>query len=215
MIAVYEIGPMPGDRSPAASCPAWPGRESRLPIVPRCGTDSRPSPCPCRRPSHYWCCSLGAVIVIAGRGGSDSGGPLPSGGSSPSANLIDWKLFGRVPERIHYLRSDINPPLKQVWDYNDQALIEFPPAIADGRLFIVNKYSNVRALDAETGKVVWDLRRDKHYKGPPTDVTAPVVRGRGGVRRLPGRHPGVAEREGRARSSGSARFRAGSSPRRW
>jgi outer membrane protein assembly factor BamB len=116
--------------------------------------------------------ALGAVLLVVGRGGSESG-PLP-GAASPSANLIDWKLFGRVPERIHYLRSDINPPLKQIWEYNDQALIEFPPAIADGRLFIVNKYSNVRALDAETGKVVWDLRRDSHYKGPPTDVTAPV-----------------------------------------
>lgn len=117
---------------------------------------------------------LGAVILIAGKTGSDDNGPLPGGSSSQSANLVDWKLFGRVPERTHYLRSDINPPLKQIWEYNDQALIEFPPAIADGRLFIVNKYSNVRALDAETGKVVWDLRREKKYKGPPSDVTAPV-----------------------------------------
>jgi outer membrane protein assembly factor BamB len=116
---------------------------------------------------------LAALVVAIGRTGSDDQGPL-GGGGSQSADLIDWKLFGRVPERIHYLRSDINPPLKQIWEYNDQALIEFPPAIADGRVFLVNKYSNVRALDAETGKVVWDLRRDKRYKGPPTDVTAPV-----------------------------------------
>ena len=93
---------------------------------------------------------------------------------TPGPKVTEWKLFGRIPERVHYLPADLNPPLKQVWSYNDQALIEFPPAIADGRLYVVNKYSNVRALDAATGKVIWDLRRGKHYKGPPSDVTAPV-----------------------------------------
>jgi outer membrane protein assembly factor BamB len=118
--------------------------------------------------------ALAAVAVVVGRGGSESANRSTGGGSTPSANLIEWKLFGRVPQRVHYLRADLNPPLKQIWAYNDQALIEFPPAIADGRLYVVNKYSNVRALDAATGKVVWDLRRDRHYKGPASDVTAPV-----------------------------------------
>ena len=123
------------------------------------------------------------VIVLAASGcgkssdddsaGGDAAGN-PPGVSAPSGNLIDWKLFGRVPQRIHYFPADLNPPLKQAWAYNDQALIEFPPAIALGQLFVVNKYSNVRALNAETGKVVWDLRRDQHYKGPASDVTAPV-----------------------------------------
>jgi outer membrane protein assembly factor BamB len=125
--------------------------------------------------------ALAGVIATAGCGSSgddatargDAAGN-PPGVSTPSGNLIDWKLFGRVPQRLHYLPANLNPPLKQVWAYNDQALIEFPPAIALGQLFVVNKYSNVRALNAETGKVVWDLRRDRHYKGPASDVTAPV-----------------------------------------
>ncbi|MDQ2939849.1 MAG: PQQ-like beta-propeller repeat protein [Actinomycetota bacterium] len=117
---------------------------------------------------------LAAVIVVGGRGGSETRTLTESGPATPSSKLIDWKLFGRVPQRLHYLPSELNPPLKQAWAYNDQALIEFPPAIANGRLYLVNKYSNVRALDAETGKVVWDLRRDRHYKGPASDVTAPV-----------------------------------------
>jgi outer membrane protein assembly factor BamB len=116
---------------------------------------------------------LAAVVVVATRGGSDASGPLPATGSQ-GGDTIEWKRFGRIPQRTHYLRADLDPPLKQVWAYNDQALIEFPPPIADGRMFLANKYSTVRALDTETGKVVWDLRRDKHYKGPPTDVTAPV-----------------------------------------
>ncbi len=114
------------------------------------------------------------LVALTSCGGSDSGTTSAGGGTASNGNLIEWKLFGRVPQRLHYLPSDLNPPLKQVWAYNDQALIEFPPAIANGRLYLVNKYSNVRALDAETGKVVWDLRRDRHYKGPASDVTAPV-----------------------------------------
>ncbi len=119
---------------------------------------------------------LALVVVAAGTAGCDgsNGSSSITGSSSQGGKQIDWKLFGRVPQRLHYLPSKLNPPLKKVWDYNDQALIEFPPAIANGRLYLVNKYSNVRALDADTGKVVWDLRRDRHYKGPPSDVTAPV-----------------------------------------
>jgi outer membrane protein assembly factor BamB len=106
--------------------------------------------------------ALLALAALSGCGGS-SGGDGSSASAAANAKTIDWKLFGRVPQRLHYLPSKLNPPLKKVWDYDDQALIEFPPAIANGRLYLVNKYSNVRALDADTGKVVWDLRRDRHY----------------------------------------------------
>jgi outer membrane protein assembly factor BamB len=135
----------------------------------------------CARALALFALGLAGAIATADCGGSaDDATALgnaagnPPGVSAPSGNLIDWKLFGRVPQRLHYLPANLNPPLKQVWAYNDQALIEFPPAIARGQLFVVNKYSNVRALNAETGKVVWDLRRDRHYKGPASDVTAPV-----------------------------------------
>jgi outer membrane protein assembly factor BamB len=113
-----------------------------------------------------------AGFTAAGCGGSSSG--IGGGSRSAAATTIDWKLFGRIPQRDHYLPSNLDPPLKKGWDYDDQALIEFPPAIANGRIYLVNKYSNVRALDADTGKVIWDLRRDRHYKGPPSDVTDPV-----------------------------------------
>jgi outer membrane protein assembly factor BamB len=117
--------------------------------------------------------ALITLAALSGCGGSRGSQASDSAGAV-NGRMIDWKLFGRVPQRVHYLPSKLNPPLKQNWAYNDQALIEFPPAIANGRLYIVNKYSNVRALDAETGKVVWDLRRDRRYKGPASDVTAPV-----------------------------------------
>ena len=130
-----------------------------------------------RRRSTFltWILSLAllALAALSGCGGS-SGGNATGASTAANAKTIDWKLFGRIPQRDHYLPSKLNPPLKKVWDYDDQALIEFPPAIAGNRLYLVNKYSNVRALDTETGKVIWDLRRNRHYKGPPSDVTDPV-----------------------------------------
>ena len=113
-----------------------------------------------------------AALTVGGSSSNQKQGQTRA--AAPAQKLTEWKLFGRIPQRVHYLPAELDPPLKQVWSYNDRALIEFPPAIAGGRLYVVNKYSNVRALDAATGKVVWDLRRDKHYKGPPSDVTAPV-----------------------------------------
>ena len=125
--------------------------------------------------------ALAVVAIIGVRGGSEDDSPSNAGAPAATGpNAVDWKLFGRVPQRIHYLPADLDPPLKQVWSYNDGALIEFPPALALGQLFLVNKYSNVRALNAESGKALWDLRRDRNYKGPPSDVTAPVF-GRGQV----------------------------------
>ena len=118
--------------------------------------------------------ALAVVAILGVRGGTKDEGNATGGGTPPSAGAIDWKLFGRVPQRIHYLPGNLDPPLKKVWSYNDGALIEFPPALALGQLFLVNKYSNVRSLNAESGKLVWDLRRDRNYKGPPSDVTAPV-----------------------------------------
>jgi len=84
----------------------------------------------------FWLLLIAFVVAIlaamfaalSGCGGSSGG--MSSDSSASNANTIDWKLFGRIPQRTHYLPSKINPPLQKRWDYDDQALIEFPPAIA-------------------------------------------------------------------------------------
>jgi outer membrane protein assembly factor BamB len=97
-----------------------------------------------------------------------------SGGDPP---FVDWPLFGRVPERTHYLpaeRRALDPPLREAWSINTHALIEFPPAIAGGVAYVVNKYGNAKAVRLSDRKVLWEKLTDPRDSGTPTDVTSPV-----------------------------------------
>ncbi len=136
------------------------------------------------------CCGLGlAILAGAGCGGSDSTNGSPAqeatnngsgekGGSAVSApGQVDWPYFGRVPERTHYLpdeRKVLDPPLQEAWSVNTHALIEFPPAVADGVAYVINKYGNGKAVRLRDRKVLWELQLDPANKGKQNDVTAPT-----------------------------------------
>jgi outer membrane protein assembly factor BamB len=116
-----------------------------------------------------------AALVIVGCG--DSGNGEGDSIASDGAAFTDWPLFGRVPERTHYLPAesrDLAPPLREAWSINTHALIEFPPAIAGGIAYVVNKYGNLKAVRLSDRKVLWERVRDPRQKGAPTDTTAPV-----------------------------------------
>jgi outer membrane protein assembly factor BamB len=111
------------------------------------------------------------------------GGCGDSGERGPNAiETDDWPLFGRIPERTQYLPAEnrvLDPPLREAWSINTHALIEFPPAVADGVAYVVNKYGNAKAVRLRDRKVLWERNTDPADKGTPTDVTAPVYhRGR-------------------------------------
>jgi len=110
-----------------------------------------------------------------GSGGHSGGSAAVDGENGPP--LVDWPLFGRVPERTHYLPDegpDLDPPLREAWSINTHALIEFPPAVANGVAYIANKYGNARAIRLRDRKVLWERVTDHRLSGPPTFVTAPV-----------------------------------------
>jgi hypothetical protein len=119
--------------------------------------------------------ALAIALAGCGSGGDDAAeGRDRSGGEAP---LVDWPLFGRVPERTHYLPSGsraLDPPLREAWSINTHGLIEFPPAVAGGVAYVVNKYGNLAAVRLRDRKVLWRRDRDPRDKGKPTDVTAPV-----------------------------------------
>jgi outer membrane protein assembly factor BamB len=56
-------------------------------------------------------------------------------------------------------------------------LIEFPPAVANGVAYVVNKYGDIRAVRLRDRKILWKRIDDRRLSGPPTDVTAPVYHG--------------------------------------
>jgi outer membrane protein assembly factor BamB len=128
--------------------------------------------------------ALGAIVLLALAGcggdssedGSGTTASATTGSGGSSAKLINWRLFGRVSQRTHYLPAPerFNPPLKSLWSFSDRVLIEFPPAVFNGVAYVADKYGDVRAIRLEDRKVLWDIQKDHRDVGPPTDVTAPV-----------------------------------------
>ncbi len=123
-------------------------------------------------------CSLAFVLGVAAFAGCGGGSGEASGGvDGGSSRLVNWPLFGRVPERTHYLPDegrDLDPPLREAWSINTHALIEFPPALAGGVAYVANKYGDVRAVRLRDHEVLWERTTDHRLSGPPTFVTAPV-----------------------------------------
>jgi outer membrane protein assembly factor BamB len=117
-----------------------------------------------------------AAIALGGCGsGGDEGEDVTA--AKANAGYVDWPLFGRVPERTHYLPAEsgaLDPPLKRLWSINTHALIEFPPAIHDGVAYVMNKYGNGKAVRLRDRKVLWELNVRPSDEGKPNFVTAPV-----------------------------------------
>jgi outer membrane protein assembly factor BamB len=120
------------------------------------------------------------ALLLPGCGGSGDSGASGASGASAEPNAsgyVDWPLFGRIPQRTHYLPAtarDLDPPLRQAWSINTHALIEFPPAIHDGVAYVINKYGNGKAVRLRDRKVLWELKIRPSDKGKPNFVTAPV-----------------------------------------
>jgi outer membrane protein assembly factor BamB len=124
-----------------------------------------------------------AVALLGGCGGGSSddgqsgGGGSAASGSSPTGT-VDWPYFGRVPQRTHYLPVGagvrLDPPLRTAWSLNTHALIEFPPALANGVAYVVNKYGNPAAVRLSDRKVLWRYTTKQSLHGAPLTVTGPA-----------------------------------------
>jgi outer membrane protein assembly factor BamB len=75
------------------------------------------------------------------------------------AKKVNWPIFGLDPARTRYLPArGLKPPFRKLWRHTDRPLLEFPPVYAGGRLYAVNNSGYAFALDADTGKVLWERR---------------------------------------------------------
>jgi outer membrane protein assembly factor BamB len=117
---------------------------------------------------------VGQEPELSGREERAEEKPSELGDETPTAS---WPFFGRVPQRTHYLGGpieDLDPPFNVLWHINTHALIEFPPAIADGVAYLVNKYGNVYAVRLKDKKILWTRIVRKRLHGAPIDVTGPA-----------------------------------------
>jgi outer membrane protein assembly factor BamB len=107
--------------------------------------------------------AVAAYVIVKERQGRDVRGsstiefvptaPLPPPPKEPG---VLWPAYGFDPERLHFADGiHLQPPYRRIWTFRAQALVEFPPAIAFGRLYFATNVGRVYAINAKTGKRAW------------------------------------------------------------
>jgi outer membrane protein assembly factor BamB len=92
--------------------------------------------------------------------------PAPKEGKPKTVN---WPMFGLDPARTRYLPArGIKPPFRKVWRYTQRPLLEFPPILAGRTLYAVNNSGFAFAINAETGKKIWERRIGRLNASSPT-----------------------------------------------
>ena len=78
--------------------------------------------------------------------------------ATPPAKIFAWPNYGYDPARTRYFPSGntLNPPFRVGWKYEDFALLEFPPVIYGHTLYQVDDDGSAKALDARTGRKLWE-----------------------------------------------------------
>jgi outer membrane protein assembly factor BamB len=82
---------------------------------------------------------------------------VPQKPPKPKAKTVNWPIFGLNPARTRYLPAKgIKPPFRKIWRFTERPLLEFPPIYVGGKLYFVNNNGTAYALDADTGKLLWE-----------------------------------------------------------
>ena len=68
---------------------------------------------------------------------------------------VVWPLNGYDAERNRVGPFALKPPFRRLWTFRARQLLEFPPAVAYGRLYFTNNSGVMFAVNAKTGKRAW------------------------------------------------------------
>jgi outer membrane protein assembly factor BamB len=81
----------------------------------------------------------------------------PAPPPQPKEPGIAWPAYGYDSERLRFLNgSTLAPPFRKLWTFHARNLVEFPPAVAYGRLFFANNEGVLFAVGARNGRKAWD-----------------------------------------------------------
>jgi outer membrane protein assembly factor BamB len=90
-------------------------------------------------------------------------------GAAAEPQRVNWPMYGLNPQRTRYLPArGIHPPFRKLWRYTEKPLLEFPPIYVGGTLYAVNNSGFAFALDAKTGKTLWERRIGHLNASSPT-----------------------------------------------
>src|SRR3954468_10685147 len=82
--------------------------------------------------------------------------PKDSKKADPLRNFV-WADYGYSKDRRKFLPASklLRPPFWRVWTYSGSVLLEFPPVMAEGKLFLLKNNGALHAIDKRTGKALW------------------------------------------------------------
>ena len=90
----------------------------------------------------------------------------------PKEPGVAWPTYGHDPQRLRFANGvTLAPPFKRVWTYRARTLVEFPPAVAYGRLFFTNNAGVLFAIGAKNGRKAWK------YVSHRCNASSPAVAG--------------------------------------
>lgn len=123
---------------------------------------------------------IGAYVLYVKHQGEDvRGSPTieftapptpPPAPPRPKPQGIVWPTYGYGAQRLRVAPSfGLKPPYRLLWTFHGRALLEFPPAVAYGRLYLTTFDGRFFALDSKTGKPVW------HYFSHRCGWASPAV----------------------------------------
>jgi outer membrane protein assembly factor BamB len=81
---------------------------------------------------------------------------VPKPPTNSRIRSIVWPMFGYDVERSHTApATTLRPPFRIAWEAGGRSLLEFPPAIAFGRLYLASGDGKLIAFSTHTGKRAW------------------------------------------------------------
>jgi outer membrane protein assembly factor BamB len=76
---------------------------------------------------------------------------------TPASSIV-WPMFGYDAARLHVAPDvRLRPPFKIGWVSGGRTLLEFPPAIAEGRLYLATGGGHLLAVSVRDGSRAWDV----------------------------------------------------------
>jgi outer membrane protein assembly factor BamB len=91
----------------------------------------------------------------------------PPPATAPEIPGVTWPNYGYNRERLRTVDYAHRPPYRIAWRFRARNLIEFPPAIAYGRIYFANNSGVLFAVNAETGKRAWRFRSGRCQAASP------------------------------------------------
>jgi outer membrane protein assembly factor BamB len=120
--------------------------------------------------------------------------------AAPPTPGVLWPTYGFSNSRTRAVGYRHRPPYSRLWTFGARTLVEFPPAIAYGRLYFANNNGTVYAVNAKTGKRAWKYASGRCAAASPAVSdhviffaflsALPCARGRGASRKEAGRLTG-------------------------